>query len=60
MIKWEWGWKSVGDPQQAFNCRAKDETGGLGLEEQKERCGSAISLFVTLAGVAIGLAGRVC
>lgn len=30
---------------------------GLALEEQKERCRSAVSLLATLAGVAFGLVG---
>lgn len=54
VINWKWGQKSMGDSKQVFSSGSKDETRGLCLEEQKEKCGFAMSLFVTLAGVAIG------
>lgn len=38
-----------GNSQQAFYCRAGDETGGLDLKEQKEKRGSAVSLHASLA-----------
>lgn len=52
--------ESKGESQQVCYCRALDETGGVDLKEQKERCRSALILVIALVGVALGLEEDIC
>lgn len=52
--------KSEERPQQEVCSRAGDETEGLELEEQRERCKSSVSLLASLVSVACGFPGVAC
>lgn len=51
------GSEKKGRTQHVFCCRTGNGTGELDLEEQKEKQRYAVSLPVSLAGVAFGLTG---
>lgn len=51
------GSERKGRSQQVSCCKAGDSGGGLGSQEQSERCESVFSLLVALGGAALGLAG---
>lgn len=59
MIHWRWGQREKGEKTfSAAELGMRLST--LDLEEQKERCGSAVLLFAVLERTALGIEGAAC